>query len=322
MAIEWYAPNGSSYVEIGVDWNVQSDTTTSVSVAPVIYRWDSTTTNNYGSYWWETLEPDPAGDGSWSGLTWSSGSGTRQVDSFSTRTYYRTKSAQTVTMTIGWDESFGTYYSGSFHTLGSGNNAWTLTVDPLPSYTVTYNANNGTNAPASQTKWYDEALTLSSDIPTRSGYRFLGWGTSASTATVSYAPGASYTGNAAITLYAIWEVVKTCTLAYDANSGTGAPVSQEHQYEQTSILSTTQPTRDDYVFLGWAMTSTATRLSYLPGGRYTNNNFNNGDTIVFYAVWGKIRTIKMRVPDGSSVERIKVRIPDGKSLDTVLYKED
>jgi len=225
-------------------------------------------------------------------------------------------------LTIGWDSSFGTYYSGSFHTLGSGSNAWTLTIDPLASYTVTYNANNGTGAPSSQTKWYNESLTLSSTTPTRSGYRFLGWGTSADATTVSYAPGASYTSNEAITLYAVWEAVKTCTLAYDANGGTGAPASQEHQYEQTSVLSSTEPTRDGYVFLGWAMSNTATRLKYLPGGKYVNDDFDDGDTITFYAVWGKIRTIKMNVSDGSAVDGIKVRIPDGSSLDTVLYKEE
>ena len=43
------------------------------------------------------------------------------------------------------------------------------------SYTVSYNANGGSGAPASQTKTYGTTLTLSSPKPTRSGYTFSGW---------------------------------------------------------------------------------------------------------------------------------------------------
>ena len=76
-------------------------------------------------------------------------------------------------------------------------------------YTVTYNANGGTGAPSNQTKTYGTTLKLSSTIPTRTNYNFKGWGTSASATTVAYASGANYTSNAAITLYAIWELSYT-----------------------------------------------------------------------------------------------------------------
>ena len=78
-----------------------------------------------------------------------------------------------------------------------------------PSYTVTYNANGGTNAPGSQTKQYNEKLTLSSAKPTRTGYTFLGWAESSGAAKAEYLPGAGYTGNKNITLYAVWQ--KGCT---------------------------------------------------------------------------------------------------------------
>ena len=73
-------------------------------------------------------------------------------------------------------------------------------------YTVTYNANGGSGAPGNQTKTYGVALPLSSTVPTRANYNFKGWGTTASATTVSYAPGASYTSNAKLDLYAIWEL--------------------------------------------------------------------------------------------------------------------
>ncbi len=72
-------------------------------------------------------------------------------------------------------------------------------------FTVSYNANGGTGAPASQTKTYGVNLTLSSTIPTRAGYAFKGWATS-STGAVAYPAGGTYTANSAITLYAVWEV--------------------------------------------------------------------------------------------------------------------
>lgn len=76
-------------------------------------------------------------------------------------------------------------------------------------YTVTYNANGGTGAPGSQTKTYGKTLTLSSTKPTRTGYEFLGWATSASATSATYSAGGSYVNNAAITLYAVWKLSYT-----------------------------------------------------------------------------------------------------------------
>ncbi len=74
-------------------------------------------------------------------------------------------------------------------------------------YTISFNANGGTGAPAAQTKTYNVTLTLSSTIPVREGYSFLGWSTSNTADTASFKAGGSYTGNANVTLYAVWEAV-------------------------------------------------------------------------------------------------------------------
>ena len=78
-------------------------------------------------------------------------------------------------------------------------------AEPVVTYTISYDANGGTGAPASQTKTHDVDLTLSSTIPTRSGYTFLGWATSSSATSASYQPGGSFTTNANTTLYAVWK---------------------------------------------------------------------------------------------------------------------
>lgn len=86
----------------------------------------------------------------------------------------------------------------------SGN---TITItEAKKTYAVTYNANGGSGAPSAQTKTYGTALTLSSTIPVRSGYNFLGWATSSSATTPQYQPGDSYTINAALSLFAVWEM--------------------------------------------------------------------------------------------------------------------
>ena len=80
----------------------------------------------------------------------------------------------------------------------------TVDIWKINTYTISYNANGGSGAPASQTKTYGTNLTLSSVKPTRTNYNFLGWATSSSATTAQYAAGGTYTSNAAATLYAVW----------------------------------------------------------------------------------------------------------------------
>lgn len=73
-------------------------------------------------------------------------------------------------------------------------------------YVVSYNANGGSGAPASQTKKHGTNLTLSSTKPTRTNYNFLGWATSQSASAPQYSPGATYINNESVTLYAVWNL--------------------------------------------------------------------------------------------------------------------
>ena len=156
----------------------------------------------------------------------------------------------------------------------------TEVIPALPiTYTVSYDANGGSGAPASQTKTKDVALTLSSTKPTRTGYKFLGWAASKTATSAQYQPGGSYTANAAVTLYAIWKE-NDYTVSYDANGGTGAPAAQTKTHGAALTLSSTKPTRTGYTFLGWAASKTATSAQYQPGGSYTANA-----AVTLYAVW-------------------------------------
>ncbi len=93
--------------------------------------------------------------------------------------------------------------SGSY----SANKSVTLyAVWRETTYSITYNANGGSNAPASQTKKHFSDLVLSSSATAKSGYTFLGWATSAA-GEVVYQPGDTYTTNESVTLYAVWEII-------------------------------------------------------------------------------------------------------------------
>lgn len=122
------------------------------------------------------------------------------------------------------DTSVATVSNGTVTAVGAGIATITVTavdgnktaeckvtvIDNTPStYTLAYNANGGANAPASQIKTNGEALTLSSTVPTRDGYTFLGWAESASAMSAQYQPGASFTKDDDTTLYAVWEKIET-----------------------------------------------------------------------------------------------------------------
>lgn len=225
---------------------------------------------------------------------------------------------------VSWYVGFHSYVDGT--DLGEKqSSSGTITVPALTTYTVSYDANGGSGAPSSQTKYQGQALTISSTIPTRDGYEFAGWATSANATGVAYFAGGSYTTDASATLYAVWTVNSTfnstCTIAYNANGGTGAPSSQNHIYATTSKISGAKPARDGYAFLGWSLKSYSTTATWIANGRFTYNDFANGDTITLYAVWKKVKRRWIKLPDGvSSVQSIYVKVPDGSSLKDVYFR--
>ena len=199
--------------------------------------------------------------------------------------------------------------SNSSYVSGTKSSSSTnVSVPAKPSYKVAYNANGGSGAPSSQTKWYGTNLTLSSTKPTRTGYKFQGWGTSASDTTVDYAAGATYSANAAITLYAIWKA-NTYTVSYNANGGSGAPGSQTKTYGVNLTLSSAKPTRTNYNFKGWGTSASSTSVAYAAGATYKGNA-----SITLYAIW----ELAYKKPRITSVA-VKRCNSSGNSSDTGTY---
>lgn len=79
--------------------------------------------------------------------------------------------------------------------------------------------------------------------------------------------------------YALPAITWEHTVSYNANGGTGAPDTQKKIYGSVLTLSSVRPTRDGYVFMGWA-TSSAGDVAYMPGSAYGADA-----DATLYAVW-------------------------------------
>lgn len=172
----------------------------------------------------------------------------------------------------------GTSYSPGDQ-YGLDENVTLYAIWKQTTFTVAYNANGGTNAPASQSKTYGTNLTLTSSVPSRTGYTFSKWNTAANGSGTNYNSGATYSTEADVTLYAQW-TINTYTVSFDANGGSGAPSNQTKTYGVDLTLSSTTPTRNTYIFQGWGLSSDTTTVTYPSGGTYTDNK-----AIILYAVW-------------------------------------
>jgi uncharacterized repeat protein (TIGR02543 family) len=100
----------------------------------------------------------------------------------------------------------------SSHT-GNSTHPFTLYLSDYPAHfqkiTLKYDANGGTNAPASETKQVEKGqsatFTVSNQKPTRENYTFKGWSTDENAATAEYIGGNNITISQDTTLYAVWE---------------------------------------------------------------------------------------------------------------------
>lgn len=136
----------------------------------------------------------------------------------------------------------------------SANERTSSISDPVPftvytSYTITYLANGGSNAPEEQMKIEQVATNLTEIRPVYPGYVFTSWNTDAKGTGTSYESGSVYDKDEDLTLYAQWELAEY-TVALDPNHGTLAEETITVTYsKEYGALPT--PIREGYDFSGW-----------------------------------------------------------------------
>lgn len=153
----------------------------------------------------------------------------------------------------------------------------------LATYTVYYNANGGTGSISPQPGRYNTTLTLSSSVPTRTGYTFNGWNTATDASGVNFNSGGTLTLPAAnVTLYAKWTAT-VYTLTYNANGGTGAPSAETNKTvaQIFALAATTSVTRTGYWMTGWNTQADGAGVNYAPNANFTMPAGN----VTLYAKW-------------------------------------
>ena len=191
---------------------------------------------------------------------------------------------------VGWkfwddsDVSASTNFSIKKGT--TGNLSIVAVWKALDSYTVSYDANGGTETSETQHKYKGESLTISSgeDLE-RTGYTFVCWNTEKNGMGIDYNPNDSYRADADLRLYAKWNPVKY-SIQYDLNGGTIQNDANPKEYTiETDTFTLLNPDeREGYRFLGWkesgyADESVSENISIEKGS--TENKF-------FIAMWKQL----------------------------------
>lgn len=235
--------------------------------------------NYYAQYKYDlTINGTTATSSSYTYDYTNSNSGYMRISNASFNQITKTKTTQSVSVTIVvWRRI---YTSGSWTQAASTTE--TVTIPALDKYTISYNANGGSGAPSSQTKWYGETLTLSSERPTRSGYTFNSWNTSANGDGTTYNSGASYTSNKAVTLYAIWNPI----ISFSGNGGSNIPSSVTKTFNQEATIPSNVPRKDGFIFVGWNNNPNGSgSITYQPNATVPAD-YNTALTL--YAIYDKI----------------------------------
>jgi uncharacterized repeat protein (TIGR02543 family) len=211
---------------------------------------------NGGSGWVSSVNVQPG-----SGITLPSGDGL-------TRTGYAFTGWNTEADGTGTDYTPGEPYTPTAIT--------TLYAQWIAAYTVTFNANSGTPAPAQQAV-LNGGKAAEPAAMTRGAYSFAGW--YKESGFTNQWDFAADTVIGSITLYARW----TSTVTYNINGATSeaTPAAQTvNAGVSVTLAASTGITKTNYTFGGWNTSADGTGTNYSAGSSYTP-----AGNITLYAKW-------------------------------------
>lgn len=195
-----------------------------------------------------------------------------------------------------------TYYYGVkwYSTSKTGN----IPVEINRQYDISYDANGGQGAPASQTKLHGQSMMLSTVTPSRDLWKFAGWANSRTATTAQYQAGEIFYEQGDQTLYAVW--------AYPTGScGTNAAWTfRDHQ-----LYITGTGNMDEYLSANgvpWNAYSNAIEKIYIDEGITSIGNYafyacnqvteidipDSVTDIGEYAFWGCTALTAVQIPEG------------------------
>ena len=269
-----------------IDVVVGANSTRDINFA--IYNDDSIANVNYAVWYTYSGNSDDLTFGvNYSEQNCSTPSGVLDLDGYNVLISVTNNTSSNITFTIGVSTSKDDIVLPSYMKIVPNNII----------YYVLYNANSGDGStlPSNQIKRKGVSLTLSDVIPKRDGYTFKGWNNNSVGTGTTYQPGAEYTDDDDVTLFAQWKKVNQYTITYNANNGSNAPDSQIKTEDVPLVLTTAIPTRNGFEFVGWNTQADGNGTSYQPGDKYTANS-----NITLYAKWVQIFTVSYNANGGSN----------------------
>ena len=173
----------------------------------------------------------------------------------------------------------------------------------IPSFVVTFNANGGVLS-SSSLKFVEKGQVVGSlPTPTRNGYTFIGWYTSASGGT-KISTSTVVTGD--VIYYAQWRA-NTYTVRFHRNRTSSDTTVKDQAFtygleqELSWISGGLKWDNPDHSFMGWA-TSSSNGVVYSNGQKVTNLAAAQGTVVHLYAVWrylGPTYIVRYHKYDGS-----------------------
>lgn len=159
---------------------------------------------------------------------------------------------------------------------------------------VTYDGNGGTSTIIDTTEYVenDTVTVLFSPLPSKTGYKFVGWSTNPNATSPMYVysvsqPDPTFTiGSTSVILYAVWKF--TYRVYYDGNGGNSTIEDNIEYVESTTVFVqfNPNPTKSQNIFLGWSTNPNATIATYAPNG-LTRFDMGTSD-VTLYAIFQPI----------------------------------
>lgn len=170
--------------------------------------------------------------------------------------------------------------------------------------TITFNANDGSENPATSTQEAAGGLTayLNENTFTRKDYTFIGWSERADDTYYTYRDGASYKPTSEkVTLYAIWQ--KNPVITFMGNGGTDSngntSTTQTVAYNTSSALDANPFTKSDSTFAGWSTSSIGTSAFY-----DDKDSVSLISDLTLYAIWKDPVDVTLNMNGGSGGNKL------------------
>lgn len=209
---------------------------------------------------------------------------------------------------LGWftAQTGGTRVGGEYDPFCS---AYSVTLyahweEELSYVTINFDGNGGTVDVITQSARKNSTVPL--PTPTRSGYDFIGWYTSASGGLFVGGAGNLYYVGGDITLYAHWQTTYV-TVTFDARGGTVDPPTQEVIRHGSVVLP--KPELTDYTFIGWYTEPEEGKFVGKKGENYTAHT-----DVILYARYRRTVIITLHMNCEAETKRIYTMVGDDAML--------